>query len=328
MIVHSGQHYDEELSGNFFKELNLPEPAYNLGIGSQLPNKQISDCIWRLNDILTIENPDIVLVIGDTNTTAAAAIATKKRNILLGHIEAGLREFDRSIPEEINKLITDAISDLYFVPTKTGVENLRRQGIADKVYLTGDIGLDLLNNDVHYKNPDQFRELFQLSDRYVFMTCHREINTGNRENLKSILEGVSDLSHQVIFPVHPRTARAIVEFDLERFVGDNVRLISPLGFWDTQQLIKGAYAVVTDSGGIIKEAYFHEVPTIIIDKQTEWIETVEEGWSTLAGPSKDCIVKTVQNLHKPEFNRKALGDGLAGKLIVKILEEFLDVKES
>jgi UDP-GlcNAc3NAcA epimerase len=316
------------LSANFFRELNLQEPDYNLGIGSQLPNKQISDCIWRLNDVLQIENPDIVLVIGDTNTTAAAAIATKKRNILLGHIEAGLREFDRRIPEEINKLITDAISDLYFVPTKTGVENLRRQGITDRVYLTGDIGLDLLTNDIRYKNPDQFRESFQLSDKYVFMTCHREVNTSNCENLKSILEGVSDLSYQVIFPVHPRTAKAIVGFDLERFVGDNVRMIGPLGFWDTQQLIRGAYAVVTDSGGIIKEAYFHGVPTIIIDRQTEWMEAVEEGWSTLAGPSKESIVRTVEDLHKPESNHKALGDGLAGKRIVKILEEFLDVKKS
>jgi UDP-N-acetylglucosamine 2-epimerase len=323
MIVHSGQHYDNALSGQYIEELNLPKPTYHLQIGSQAANLQISDCISGLDRVLIEVEPDMVLVIGDTNTTAAAAIATKKRNIFLGHIEAGLREFDRSIPEEINKLITDAISDLYFVPTSTGVENLKKQNIIDHVYLTGDIGLDLLVDHSHYEDPATFREKYSLANDYVFMTCHRQVNTSNPDRLKTIIEGVSQLEMQVIFAMHPRTKDAIQSFELESLVGPNIRPTSPLGFWDTQQLIKGAHAVITDSGGIIKEAYFHQVPSVIIDDQTEWVETVAEGWSTVAGSYAESIRRAFENLRKPVSHDKALGDGKAGERIVKIIEQFL-----
>ncbi|MBK8502197.1 MAG: UDP-N-acetylglucosamine 2-epimerase (non-hydrolyzing) [Saprospiraceae bacterium] len=323
VIVHSGQHYDNSLSGQYIEELNLPTPEYNLQIGSQTPNLQFSDCIKGLDRVLVEVEPDMVLVIGDTNTTAAAAIATKKRNIYLGHIEAGLREFDRSIPEEINKLITDAISDLYFVPTATGVENLRRQNIIDEVYLTGDIGLDLLADQSHYEDVATFRTKHSLSNDYVFMTCHRQVNTSNRDRLKAILEGVSQLERTVIFALHPRTKEAIQTFGLESSMADNIRTKAPLGFWQTQQLIKEAYAVVTDSGGIIKEAYFHKIPSVIIDDQTEWVETLAEGWSILSGAQSDSIRSAIENLRRPETNQNALGDGRAGQRIVQIIEQFL-----
>jgi UDP-N-acetylglucosamine 2-epimerase len=322
VIVHSGQHYDHSLSGQYLDELNLPSPKYNLQIGSQTPNLQISDCIRRLDRVLMEVEPDMVLVIGDTNTTAAAAIATKKRNIFLGHIEAGLREFDRSIPEEINKLITDAITDLFFVPTPTGVENLRRQNIVEGVHLTGDISLDLLVDADHYQDNIAFRKSYALSDDYIFMTCHRQANTSNRNRLKSILDGVSQLDKPVLFALHPRTEAAIKTFELESSLGSNIRTTAPLGFWDTQQLMKGAYAVITDSGGIIKEAYFHQVPSVIIDDQTEWVETVSEGWSTLAGPHTESIKMAIKGLKRPTFHQNSLGDGKAGARIIRIIEQF------
>ena len=324
MIVHSGQHYDNALSGQYFEELSLPKPKYNLQIGSQAPNLQFSDCIRGLDRVLEEVHPDMVLVIGDTNTTAAAAVATKKRNIFLGHIEAGLREYDRSIPEEINKLITDAISDLYFVPTATGVENLRKQNIIEGVHLTGDISLDLLLDSKCSEDASDFRKNYGLSEDYVLMTCHRQVNVSCRERLKSILDGISMLDRPVLLALHPRTEAAIKTFKIEASLGSNVKATGPLGFWDTQHLIKGAYAVITDSGGIIKEAYFHKVPSVIIDNQTEWIEILNEGWSTLAGPDADSIKFAIEGVKRPLTHQNSLGDGHTGVRIVRIIEQFLD----
>jgi UDP-N-acetylglucosamine 2-epimerase len=272
--------------------------------------------------VLREEKPDVVLVIGDTNTTAAAAIATKKRNIVLGHIEAGLREFDRSIPEEINKLITDSISDLYFCPTKTSISNLKHQGIVDHVYLTGEIGLDLLHGYTSYEQRDILLKRFNIVGEFVFMTCHRETNTTNREKLEAILDGASQLERQVIFAVHPRTTAAIEKFSLGDYLEGNIRMIAPLGFWDTQNMIRQAAMVITDSGGVIKEAYFHRVPSIIIDKQTEWIETIEEGWSVIAGADREAITEAGQRISRPSTSQQSLGDGQAGSRIVHILQEY------
>lgn len=328
ILVHSGQHYDDSLSARFFTEFDLPEAHYNLEIGSQLPNLQISDCIRKLDRILEQENPDMVLVIGDTNTTAAASIAVKKRNILLGHIEAGLREFDRSVPEEINKLITDALADLFFVPTQTGVENLTREGKLDQVYLTGDIGLDHLVDQSAYPNQRELVARFSLLDKYVFMTCHRQANTSSRVNLESILTAASSLACQVVFSIHPRTNKALSDFNLFGKLGSNIMIIPPLGFWDTQALIRGAQVVLTDSGGIIKESYFHGVPVIIIDEQTEWKEILDEGWAVLAGTDRNKIIEAYNTCKVPEEHKMSLGNGNTGAQIVQIIDQFLDVKKS
>lgn len=324
VIVHSGQHYDHNLSGSFFAELSIPEPKYNLGIGSASHNVQLARFILAFDEILTDEKPDLVIVYGDTNTTSAAAIATAKRNIPLAHVEAGLREWNKAIPEEVNKLITDAVTDLYFCPTPTGVDNLARAGVTDHVYLTGDISLDLLcGTHTQYTDKSTLLAKYGLADDYVLMTCHRDRNTDNKANLKAILTAIGQLTAAVILPLHPRTKKAIDVHGLQVMVPDNLKLVDPLPFWETQSLLRNASLAITDSGGIIKEAYFHKVPCIIIDQQTEWIESVAEGWAVVTGPHTDSIVSMASHMQKPDKHTQALGDGHCGERIVETICQYL-----
>lgn len=322
IIVHSGQHYDHGLSGQFFAELDIPVPNYNIGIGSGHHNIQMAKCIIGVDEILEKENPDIVIVYGDTNTTSAAAIATAKRCIPLAHVEAGLREWDKSIPEEVNKLITDALADLYFTPTKTGKLNLANEGKTDNVFITGDISLDLLYQPKFTKILD-FLKL--QPNEYIFVTCHRAANTDNKKNLEEIVNAINELKEESIFAIHPRTCAAMQKFDL-KVDNPNVTMKADLGFWDAQTLIKNARFVLTDSGGVIKEAYFHKVPAVILDTQTEWVETVEEGWNTVVGPNADMILRIISEWKRPMKHTNCLGDGNAGEKMVREILKFLNTK--
>jgi UDP-GlcNAc3NAcA epimerase len=316
IIVHSGQHYDFDMSGQFFEELAIPEPDYNLEIGSGHHIIQMAKCMTGLIDVFEKEKPDMMLVYGDTNTTAAAAITASKCNLKIAHIEAGLREWDKSIPEEVNKLLTDAVTDLYFTPTETGRQNLAKEGKTNQVYVTGDISLDLLYDLVDRTPSDM------PGGDYVFMTCHRAANTDDPGNLKEILSAVKQIKQKVIFAMHPRTRKAIDILD-PNWTPDHVIIIDPPGFWDTQAYIKNAKFVLTDSGGIIKEAYFHKVPAIIIDKQTEWVETVEEGWNTIAGPNSEKILQSISKWRRPQVHTNCMGDGKAGQRIIsEIINSF------
>lgn len=323
-IVHSGQHYDYNLSGGFFSELDIPSPKYNLDIGSMSHNKMIGHFLIAFDDIIDDEHPDMILVYGDTNTTSAAAIGSAKRNIPLVHVEAGLREWDKSIPEEVNKLLTDSVTDLFFSPTQTGINNLIKLGITKNVYKTGDISLDLLYRDTKYIAEQELRSKYNIKGKYAFMTCHRDANTSDPDKLSAILRAVSQYGGQVIFTMHPRTKAAIEKYNLSELVGKNVTVIPPLGFWETQSLLKGASLAITDSGGIIKEAYFHKVPGIIIDKQTEWIETLDEGWNVVTGPDESQIVHQLKNHTKGSVHTNALGDGNCGERITTIILKYLD----
>ena len=323
-IVHSGQHYDHNLSGGFFKELQIPEPKYNLGIGSKSHNKMMGEFLIAFDDILDQEKPDLVVVYGDTNTTSAAAIGASKRNIPLAHVEAGLREWDKTIPEEVNKLLTDSVADLFFSPTQTGVDNLNAVGVTENVFLTGDISLDLLFQSPNYISESNIREKYQLEGEYAFMTCHRDANTSDPTHLKSILDGASKCGLPVVFAMHPRTKAAVLKYNLGNHIASNVLVVDPLGFWETQSLLKYASIAITDSGGIIKEAYFHKVPGIIIDRQTEWIESIHEGWNRIAGPNEEKIIEFVQSRTKPETHTNALGDGKCGERVVSAIELYLD----
>lgn len=326
VIVHSGQHYDEGLSGSFFKELDIPAPDYNLEIGSATHNMQIARCISALDPLLDQEKPDMVIVFGDTNTTAAGAIAAAKRNIPLSHIEAGLREFDKTIPEEVNKLLTDAVTDLFFVPTAAGIQNLHAAGINKNVFLTGDIALDLLNNLP--ESNDIMHKLDIVRGQYIFMTCHRDANTSSAKNLEEILLGAAGCGLPVVFTVHPRTIKALQQFGLQELLQEEPNItLEPQGFYDTQHLIKNAAAVITDSGGVIKEAYFHKVHGIITDKQTEWVETVDEGWNSLAGPDKLKIMEAFKNWKIPERHSNCIGDGKAAARIVTEITHFLHARK-
>jgi UDP-GlcNAc3NAcA epimerase len=349
VMVHTGQHYDYALSQQFFDELNIAPPAYNLEVGSGRHVVQMAEIMRKFDAVLEAEKPDLVIVFGDTNSTAAAAIAAAKNHIPLAHIEAGLREFNKSTPEEINKMLTDSVTDLYFPPTKTGVKNLEKQGVFDNVFLTGDIGIDLILNNLEKinNNVDIFKRLeisyqpqaashkslakndaplnlkLQTSN-YYFMTCHRAANTDNITNFKQIMAAVSQLDAPVVFPIHPRT-RASVE---QNGLGDllkipNLKLIEPIGFWDTQTLIRHAKMVLTDSGGVIKEAYFHRVGCIILQNEIEWIEAVEEGWAHLSGNQTEQILTDIRQFKDPSVYSAFLGDGHASERIVEAILTFL-----
>ena len=327
IVVHTGQHYTEELSEAFIREFSLEEPAYRLGIGSGTHCKQIGQVILGLDEVLKHEHPDIVFVYGDTNSTAAGAIAAAKSGIPVAHIEAGLREGNKAIPEEINKLLTDAVSDIFFCPTQTGVDNLALSGVTDNVFLVGDTVIDLIIQNgtlISGAAAEVMTEAGLKAGRYYFLTCHRAANTNNTGHLREILSAVTQLELPVIFPIHPRTRMAIEKRKLSAMLkNSNVVLIDPQGFWRTQALIKHARATITDSGGVIKESYFHKVPCIIIDRQTEWVESVNEGWATVAGPDATAIIQAANTPIQPSAHAHVPGDGTATELILKHTYEFL-----
>ena len=322
-IVHSGQHYDRELSDQFFEEFTLKSPKYNFQIGSESHNIFIAKFLLQFDPVLRAEKPDMVVVVGDTNTTAAAAIATAKLNIPLAHVEAGLREWDKSVPEEINKIITDSLSDLYFSPTNTGVENLVRIGVSKHVYMTGDITLDLLADDQYVMSWEETKEHFALVDKYVFMTCHRAVNTDNTDRLQEIVHAVNAIDFPIIWTLHPRTKLALDKSGLMTLLGQHIRLVEPLSYKESQSLIRYAHKVITDSGGVIKEAYFHKTMGIIIDDQTEWVETVNEGWNIVAGADKDNILRAFAQKEAPLKHGQLLGDGSAGYRIWREINKYL-----
>lgn len=329
VIVHTGQHYDQMMSGHFIEELELPRPHYNLEVGSQNPLVQFAKILTGLEGILAKEKPDIILVYGDTNSTAAGAIAAAKSNIPLGHVESGLREFNKSVPEEINKLITDAVTDLFFVPTRTGINNLKKEGKVNQVYLTGDVGLDLVfqSADKILAAEGILTKYGLAKDEYVFMTCHRAANTESSERMAEIFEAVNELGKKVFFPAHPRTTKVINKFSLNGLLdGPHWTITGPIGFFETQALIKNASFCLTDSGGVIKESYFHKTPAIIIDKQTEWLETLNEGWNHIAGPSKSKILEIASKIQSPKEHFNSLGNGTAAKQIIEIIVSFLNQK--
>lgn len=323
IVVHTGQHYSHQLSGAFLEEFGLRPPDFNLAVGSNRHVPQMAQMMERLDPVLADQKPDVVMVYGDTNTTAAGAIAAAKTHTPLAHVEAGLREHDKQIPEEINKLLTDAVTDLYFCPTETAVNNLLAQGITEQVHLVGDTVLDWLNLECAHHDLDQCLVTYGLqSGEYYFMTCHRAANTDHPDHLRNIWSAMSRLSLPVIFPVHPRTEKAMEALGLN--ASPHVRLLKPVGFWETQSLIKHARAVLTDSGGIIKEAYFHHTPSLILDTQTEWEEVVREGWATITGPHADRIQNALADLRTPDRHDNVLGHGGAGKLIADLTLRFLN----
>jgi len=329
VIVHTGQHYDEMMSDHFIKQLGLPRPVYNLEVGSSGALRQIGTVLIKLEDIFEKESPNLVLVYGDTNSTAAGAIAAAKSNIPLGHVESGLREYDKNIPEEINKLLTDSVTDLFFVPTPTGVANLKKEGKEKHVYNTGDVGLDLVfQSETEISKANSILAANDLiKGDFVFMTCHRANNTASKEKLQAILEAANEINKKIYFPIHPRTLKTIKSFNLEHLINKpNWVTSDPIGFFETQALIKNAFFCLTDSGGVTKESYFHETPAIITDVQTEWLETIEEGWCHVAGPNKSKIIEIAKSIVPGVKGKKSLGDGQASNKIVEIIVNFLSTK--
>ena len=299
VLVHTGQHYDPGLSEVFFRELDIPPPDYHLGIGGGTHGENTGRMIEAIERVLLEERPDWVLVYGDTDSTLAGAIAAVKLHIPVAHVEAGLRSFNRRMPEEINRVLTDHASDLLFAPSETAVRNLLREGIdEDRVKLVGDVMYDAA---LYYgaKAERESRILDRLGlkpKEYLLATVHRAENTDDPERLGAILEALVRLHKEipVVFPVHPRTQKRARAFGLEKYL-KQVLAVEPVGFLDMIMLEKYARLILTDSGGVQKEAYFYRVPCVIVREETEWIELVEIGWNRLQPPrSAEALVEAVR----------------------------------
>lgn len=288
VIIHTGQHYDYEMNKVFFNELRIPEPDYHLGVGSGTHGEQTGVMLKRTEEMLMKEQPDLVLVFGDTNTTLAGALAASKLHIKAGHIEAGLRSFDKRMPEEINRILTDHCSDLLFCPTETAIANLEKERIKNGVHLTGDVMVDALkeNIEIAERGSNVLEELGLKPRGYYLSTVHRAENTDDFNRLKSVVNAFCEIEN-LVFPCHPRTEKCLKVFGLWNELVKNARLIKPVGYLDMLMLEKNAKKILTDSGGIQKEAYIFKVPCITLRENTEWIETIGDGWNVLVGANKE-----------------------------------------
>jgi UDP-N-acetylglucosamine 2-epimerase len=320
VLVHTSQHYDAQLSDVFFAQLDLPAPDHHLGVGSAPHGRQTAQMLERLEDVLLQEKPDRVLVYGDTNSTLAGALAAVKLHIPLAHVEAGLRSYDRRMPEEINRVLTDHCADLLFCPTATAVENLAREGITASVHLVGDVMYDSLLQQL----PDERAAQEALSQQglspreYLLVTVHRAANTDDPARLGAILQALAELSLPVVFPIHPRTRKAIAAAGLS--LAPSIHLREPLGYRDMLVLERHARTILTDSGGVQKEAFFLGVPCVTLREETEWPETVECGWNVLAGADPERIVAAAKRPALKGERPPLFGDGHAAEKIVRSLE--------
>ena len=320
-LVHTGQHYDDELSAVFFQTLELPEPRHRLGVGSGPHGEQTGRMLERLEPVLQAEAPDWVVVFGDTNSTLAGALAAAKLGLPLAHVEAGLRSSNRSMPEEINRIVTDHCSDLLFCPTQTAIDQLSREGLADRARLTGDIMYDALLQYLPLieERTDIIERLKLQPQDYVLVTVHRAANTDDPAALANILEALTLLDEQVVFPIHPRARAALAAANLEPPL--NVRVIAPVGYLEMLALERSARVVLTDSGGVQKEAYLLGVPCVTLREETEWPETCRGGWNVLAGTEPARIVEAAQRPEPTGDPAAVFGDGHAAQRMVELLRD-------
>jgi UDP-GlcNAc3NAcA epimerase len=322
ILVHTGQHYDHGMSDIFFNELNIPAPDYNLGIGSGHHGEQTGKMLIEIEKVLLKENPEKVLVYGDTNSTLAGALAASKLNIRVAHVEAGLRSFDRTMPEEFNRKLTDHISDFNFCPTQTAINNLAREGITRGAYLVGDVMVDALeyNKNIAEEKSRIIEQLGLEKGKYLVVTVHRPSNTDSKENLSNIIEALNEAKRMVVFPVHPRTEKYMREYGLWTKISANVKLIPPIGYLDMLKLMSSAEKILTDSGGMQKEAYMLGIPCITLRENTEWVETLEGAWNMLVGTDKKKILEAMSSFqHGPQ--RKLFGSFGVSRKILKVLAD-------
>lgn len=310
VIIHTGQHYNYEMDKIFFDDMGIPEPGYHLGVGSGNHGYQTGEMLRRIEEILLIEMPDAVLVFGDTNTTLAGALAAAKLHIPVAHVEAGLRSYNRRMPEEINRVLVDHCSDLLLCPTKTAVDNLKKEGITSGVYLTGDVMVDAQRDCtlIAEKKSRILEELGLKSDEYHLATIHRAENTDDPRRLNNIAEALEEIG-DVVFPCHPRAEKYLKHLGLWDGLISRTRVIKPVGYLDMIMLEKNASKILTDSGGVQKEAYLLGVPCITLRDETEWVETVEDGWNVLAGADKEKIVHLARNFEPKRDQRSVFGNG-------------------
>ncbi len=320
ILVHTGQHYDYEMSGIFFDGLELPRPDADLSVGSGSQGFQTGAMLKGIEDVLRAERPDCVLVYGDTNSTLAGALAASKLCIPVAHMEAGLRSFNRCMPEEINRVVTDHLSDLLLCPSHSAVSNLAAEGISQNVHLVGDVMLDVLNwakKRAAANRPAILDRLRLERQTYLLATVHRRENTQESAQLSSILNAFNSVNEPVVFPIHPGTRKIITERGFHP--APHVRLLDPVGYLDMVALVGSARLVMTDSGGLQKEAYWLGAPCLTLRNETEWVETVEAGWNLLVGSDTGKIVDAVHSFAPPDLRPALYGDGAAADRCVDLI---------
>lgn len=325
IMIHSGQHYDWKMSQIFFDQLGINEPDHNLDVGSGTHAYQTAEGMKRLEPVLEQESPDCILVYGDTNTTLAGAITASKLGIKLGHVEAGLRSYNRSMPEEINRVITDHCSNILFCPTKKSISNLKTEGITNNVHFTGDIMYDTLKYHINRSNKES--EILNENNlepyNYILLTLHRPQNVDDPKKLSNIIKALSQVKFQIIWPAHPRVKKGLDNICKTKSLPQNITIIEPVGYLDMLLLESKAIRIITDSGGIQKEAYLLKRPCITIRPDTEWTETVTSGWNVLVDNNSDKIIKAANNFTPNGEQEQFYGNGEAGTIIAEILMDKL-----
>jgi UDP-N-acetylglucosamine 2-epimerase (non-hydrolysing)/UDP-GlcNAc3NAcA epimerase len=318
-LLHTGQHYDDAMSNLFFRQLEIPSPDKNLEVGSDRQGAQTAAMLSGIEAVAIDYKPDWVLIYGDTNSTLAGALAAAKLHVPLAHVEAGLRSFDRRMPEEVNRVVADHLSSLLLCPTETAVTNLGREGITKGVEMVGDVMYDAFQQNlaIARSGTKVLTDLRLEPSSYQLLTVHRAENVEQLDRLKSILEGVSKSDMPVVFPAHPRT-RAVVRSSGVR-LGGNVRIIDPVGYLEMLVLEENAQAIVTDSGGVQKEAYFAGRPCITVRETTEWTETVDAGWNLLVGTDPQAIAKAMREFRPTRERPRVFGDGHAAERVVQAI---------
>jgi UDP-GlcNAc3NAcA epimerase len=320
-LLHTGQHYDSDMSDIFFTQMRIPRPDRNIGIGSASHGRQTGAILVGVEEALLEQKPDLLLVYGDTNSTLAGALAAAKLNIPVAHVEAGSRSFLRSMPEEQNRVVADHLSSILFCSTPVAVRNLRREGIRSGVHEVGDIMYDasLFYRKLLAKGEEKAQLTFTVPKDFYLLTLHRAENTNDPERLRSIVTALNGLSdHLGIFPAHPRTRKALHDAGL-RF-GRHILMTEPIGFFEMLHLEERCRFIVTDSGGVQKEAIFFGKPCITLRDQTEWVETVESGWNTLVGADADKIRQAFGNLRVPPTKPSFYGKGDSGIKMLEIIK--------
>jgi len=339
ILVHTGQHYDPNMSDLFFSELNIPLPDYNLEIGSGSHGRQTGRMLEKIEEVLILEKPDAVIVYGDTNSTLAGALAASKLHIPVCHVEAGLRSYNKSMPEEQNRILTDHISTLLFCPTQTAVENLKKEGITEGVCFTGDIMYDAVLRffelaAARYRKSGGLSQVLNATNsrgdymdlsegQFYLATVHRAENTDDEEKLKGIFDAFGKLDRPVVVPMHPRTRKKLG--DSVKALAPNIVVVEPVGYLMMLYLTANAYMVLTDSGGLQKEAYFFRTACTTLRDETEWLETLENGWNVLSGADGKKIIESAT---RPLYCLSAeqtmpFGQGNAAEIMIDKMEERL-----
>ncbi|MFC7373051.1 non-hydrolyzing UDP-N-acetylglucosamine 2-epimerase [Fictibacillus iocasae] len=321
IIVHTGQHYDANMSDIFFEELHIPKPDYHLGVGSGNHGKQTGQMLADIETIILDEKPDYLLVYGDTNSTLAGALAAAKLHVPVIHIEAGLRSFNKKMPEEINRIMTDHVSEFLFCPTETAVKNLTDENITRNVINVGDVMYDAVeyNRKLAAEKSDILSKHNLGNKDYLLITVHRAENTDNLENITNILKAFSEIEDKKVWPIHPRTKHKLESMGFDLAAVPNLLVIEPVGYLDMLTLENHAKKILTDSGGVQKEAYFMQVPCVTLREQTEWVETLESEANILVGTDVEAILNATRKEVNPQY-KEIFGDANASEKIVQAIE--------